>query len=291
MPFTEVLIIDMNIAVLIISLIFSFSLTGVTTYETTEETEVVATENADEQALLHEIELSVPSTSAVEKWDVLVESLEDNFSVHHTVNTEDDEKMISASIIKIFVMAAVYDQINDGIIEKTDVSEDLVNMIIYSDNYATNRLINKLGNGDDATGMAVVNEFAREIGCSNVELNRIMLDANGLQNYVTAEDCALILRQIYEGTCVSEQYSIEMLEILNAQTVKNMLPVNLPEGAKIAHKTGSLSGNAFGDVGIVFTENGDYIICAISNFPENDLNAMEGISMVSSIAYDFMIER
>lgn len=106
--------------------------------------------------------------------------------------------MVSASLIKLFIMGAVYDKIETGVVKESDVSEKLEQMITVSDNAAANSLTMLLGNGDEETGRKAVETWAASIGCENVAYHRLMLAENDLQNYVTAQDCAEILRQIYK---------------------------------------------------------------------------------------------
>jgi beta-lactamase class A len=135
--------------------------------------------------------------------------------------------------------------------------------------------------------MKAVNAFADSIGCSDSRQNRLMLDDNGLQNYTTAKDCAVILGLIYSGKCVSEKWSAEMLSLLKAQTVNNRLPASLPSGTVTAHKTGDLAKLSCGDVGIIYSPACDYILCAICNDPYSDDGAAKAIAELSRQVYDY----
>lgn len=235
------------------------------------------------QALLDE-ELSGLSSS----WDVYAESLDSGAWASAQINHTAGEGMVSASLIKLFIMGAVYDQVNRGILRADSVYSDVYAMITVSDNSASNRLTRLLGNGDAAAGMAAVNAYAASLGCEAVSLNRLMLENNGLENYVTAADCARILRAIYEGTCVSAEYSAIMLDMLKAQTVNNRIPQGLSGGATAAHKTGDLSGLSCGDVGIVFSDAGDYLLCVICNNPYTDGGAASKIVDITRSVHQYM---
>jgi len=57
----------------------------------------------------------------------------------------EDEKLMAASTVKIFVMLAYFDQVKEGRMKHTDVNRALLRrMIQSSDNAATNILMNKL---------------------------------------------------------------------------------------------------------------------------------------------------
>ena len=134
------------------------------------------------------------------------------------------------------------------------------------------------------SGMAAVNAYARSVGCGSSVQNRLMLDNNGLQNYTTAYDCGKLLKMIYDGTCVSEVWSGEMLQILKEQTVCNRIPAGLPQGTVCANKTGDLAGLCSADVGIVCAPKGDYILCVICN--DYTVDPASAIADLSSRIYE-----
>lgn len=237
-------------------------------------------------ALEAEIRARIPDTG--ECWDILVESLDGARRAVVTQNLPEDHRMVSASLIKLFVMGAVYQAHEEGQLDAVAQQADLRSMITVSDNSAANRLIALLGGGDADAGMARVNSFAQELGCFDTQLNRLMLVDNGLQNYTSARDCAIFLRAVVSGTCVSAERSKQMLELLRGQTVNNRLPLYLPTEASVAHKTGDLTHLSCGDVGIVFAPGGNYLLCAISNYSLDDARTAETIAGISQLVYQTM---
>lgn len=219
------------------------------------------------------------------KWDVWIEDLTDGTSIHCTQNIKENQPMVSASLIKLFIMGAVYDKIETGAVKESDVREKLEQMITVSDNAAANSLTMLLGNGDEEAGRKAVEAWAVSIGCENVAYHRLMLAENDLQNYVTAQDCAEILRQIYKKTCISEAASEKMLQLLENQQVNDRLPLLLPEDVTVAHKTGNLSGICIADVGIVELKDRPYLICVICNDPYTDAGATSEIAELSQSVY------
>ena len=201
------------------------------------------------------------------KWAVYVEDMESGYAIRGEAGITCEDSMVSASIIKIFVMAALYDCIEQGEFAEEELYSDIYQMITVSDNAATNRLVIRLGNGDPQTGMDRVTAYAASIGCDATSMHRLMLEENGLQNYVSAVDCAKLLRMIHEGTCVSEEAYATMLAILKDQYYGDYIPKGPAEGTVIAHKGGDLIGYCHGDVGIVYSEAGPYIVCIICNEP------------------------
>ena len=183
--------------------------------------------------------------------------------------------MVSASLIKLFIMGAVYDAENSGKLTPGAQESALFQMITVSDNASANDLTKLLGDGDEADGRSAVEAFAASIGCKNVRYNRLMLVENGMQNYVSAEDCAALLRMIYTGQCVSQDASEHMLELLLGQQVNDRIPQSLPKDRKVAHKTGDLLGICCADVGIVFAPQGDYLLCIICNNQSDQQSAIQ----------------
>ena len=200
----------------------------------------------------------------------------------------DEEPMVSASLIKLYIMGAVYERLESGALEHGEVYPLLFAMITYSDNASANSLICLLGDGDEAAGMAAVNDWCAREGYTQTRLNRLMLRDNGLQNYTTAGDCAALLSAIYRGDCVSADASREMLSLLLAQTVNDRLPLGLPEGTPIAHKTGDLTGLCWADVGIVYSPGGDYILCVISDGTPSEREAKDAMGALSRQIYQIM---
>ena len=92
------------------------------------------------------------------------------------------------------------------------ILEDLyVLMIILSDNYAINMLIDKLGIDN-------INKTIKEIGLKNTIINRKMSYEEkatlGLENYISSEDIACLLEKIYNKELIDEKSSEEMISIL-----------------------------------------------------------------------------
>lgn len=223
------------------------------------------------------------------RWAVYAEDIETGAIARAELNASCDGQLVSASIVKIFIMAAVYDAVANGELDEDEaLSDNLRRMVAYSDNHATNDLVALLGGGDPAAGMARVNEYCESIGCPNVRMNRLMLVEDGTQNYVSETDCARLLRMIFEGECVSPEYSEKMLSILKDQYWEDYLNQGVPADTVIAHKTGDLIGICQGDVGIVYGEQGPYIVCVMCNDAPDYNGNVPILGRLSGIVYDYM---
>lgn len=219
-------------------------------------------------------------------WCVYFEDLSTGLSVKAEHGTTCGESMISASIIKLFIAGALYEKVENGEIDEEEIASDLYEMIRISDNNAANSLIELLGDGNTQDGMDAVNMFARSIGCEHSTLNREMLEDNGLQNYVSIDDCVRVLRMIYRGEFVSREASEKMLRNMLDGYWRDYIPSGFPEGTKIALKGGDLPELCHGDVGIVFWEDNAYIVCILCNYPEIDESCYEKITEISTLIYE-----
>ena len=129
------------------------------------------------------------------------------------------------------------------------VGELVRHMIVTSSNLATNLLI-------EVVGIDRIQETLRELKLDEgVELHRGVEDERafeaGLSNRCTADGLLRVLRLIEERRAFSPAASEQMLEILHAQEFRSGIPAGLPEGARVANKTGDISTVAH-DAGIVY---------------------------------------
>jgi beta-lactamase class A len=172
-----------------------------------------------------------------------------------------DELFPSASVIKLPLVMALYADAAQGEIDlderlavgaRIDGSgvlrhlrdvdglslRDLAMLaVIVSDNTATNRLIERLG-------IERVNQRMREWGWPQSLLARKMYDFEaakaGHENVMTARETAGMLLRLERGECVDRTTSDAVLAVLAQCQDRTMLRRYLPEGTKVAHKTGTL---------------------------------------------------
>jgi len=214
----------------------------------------------------------------------------------------------SASLVKVPIMAVLYAAAEEGKLNLDDkivlkrqhkvrscskvyfsrvgtkwpVRELVERMITESDNTATNMLVDTLGFG-------YINQKFVEFGLKNTDLRRGVMDLAwrraGIENYTTADDMAYVLEKIYRGELVSAKASAEMMAVLKRQKVNDRIPRGLPSDMTIAHKTGLLN-DTVSDVGIVFTPEGNFIICVLTQDIRSFRSAKRFIGKVAECAYD-----
>lgn len=193
-------------------------------------------------------------------------------------------QMQSASLIKLFVMATAYQEMEQN---NVSIDKGLIEiMITKSDNDATNTIITTLGNGNAEQGMNKINSYAQEHGYEQTEIHRLMLHAavNG-DNYTSTSDVAKILEEIYNGKCVSKTASDEMLGYLKAQTRTTKIPAGVPDNVVTANKTGELS-DVENDAAIVYKEGAPYILVVMSSGLSDTAKARSNIVQISKIVYE-----
>lgn len=187
-----------------------------------------------------------------------------------------DQSMVAASLIKLYVAGAYFEAVEEGRISDS-YQNDVSNMITVSSNDACNRLI-------DLVGMDAVNSFAQDHGYDGTELNRRMLDFNGTENYTTTRSCGQVLEEILAGTFVNEYASETLLGYLEAQTRTSKIPAGVPSGVATANKTGELTG-VENDVAIVWSPQCTYILCLMSSGSGAGVSNIVGIS---SMVYNYL---
>lgn len=180
-------------------------------------------------------------------------------------------RMISASVIKVFIMEYLYDKGRTGeTVGGQSVQSSIEQMITVSDNNATNRLI-------EHVGMETLNNYFSEQGYSSTRLKRKML-AHGGENYTSLQDSMKFLKKLYEKQSDSK-YSA-MLDIMKRQQIKTKIPSKLD--VPVANKTGELP-SVENDIGIVFSDT-PYAIVVLTNDVSNSQNVRDGIGSLAKEA-------
>lgn len=225
--------------------------------------------------------LAQARTTAGGRWSVHIKNLRSKIFTER-----DDTPMRAASLIKLFIMGAVYEQYDA--LAQTNGKETLDNllniMITVSDNNAANQLVTMLGGGDSAAGRRAVTEYCEEHGYANTSMERMLLEESPTgENYTSVGDCADFLETIY---LKEFDHWEEMLGLLKGQQRRSKIPAQIPDGVEIANKTGELTG-VESDVAIVFGEKNPYIICFMTDGVTDSSAAVGCIAEMSGRIYGF----
>src|SRR5687767_3975165 len=132
-------------------------------------------------------------------------------------------------------------------------------MVVRSSNLATNLLL-------DLIGVDFVRKILDEAGATGVDIKRGVEDRlahdQGINNEVTAEGLVRFYRLIVDEQFLPSDLRDEALQILSAQEFNSMIPLKLPKGTRVAHKTGEISTHCH-DAGIVYAPNRRPYVVAI----------------------------
>jgi beta-lactamase class A len=172
-------------------------------------------------------------------------------------------------------------------IGKTLKVQDLArHMIVTSSNLATNLLV-------DLVGIDAIRSTVRELGLEGIDFRRGVEDElaweAGINNRVTADGLLRALRRIAERRAISEDASDQMLQILHDQEFRAGIPAGLPDGARVANKTGEISTVAH-DAGIIYLPDREpYVLVVLTEWaPETTAGRRATIAHVSRTVFEHL---
>lgn len=237
------------------------------------------------------------------EWSVYVKNLDTD-----EVISINNKPMYSASLIKAFVMAKTYEDMDlvlENQAEKMKAEPDspavqekvydlLWNMITVSDNESCNELGRLQDEKSDfLKGAESVNEYLEKEGYddtsyqSTLHPSRSPVLSLGEHNTTTAEDCGLLLERIYKGECVSAAASEDMLELLLNQKNTTKIPSGIAADVTVANKTGETDTDQH-DMAIVYGPKTTYILCVMSEGFKSADQAVENIRKISGVVYNYL---
>ena len=237
--------------------------------------------------------------------------------------TNADEPFHAASTIKVFVMIKILQDVHDGryslddAIPVTDTFPSFVNgtpfkvdataaevrdavgktmtmralleyMITVSDNMATDNLIHQAGEA------AAINACAARYGATKCTLLRYIQDVAafdaGYSSKVEARDFGTLMERIWRGEVVSREASEEMLAVMSRLKTKRFIPAGLPDGVRVAHKTGWFEG-VCNDVALVYREGrAPVVMVFLSRDLPDDAAAERAIAECSRLLYEHAVQ-
>lgn len=206
-----------------------------------------------------------------------------------------DDVMPTASLVKLPIMAEVYAQAEAGKVKLEDMVtlskdemvpgsgiltdhfspgarfslRDAVHlMIVYSDNTATNLVLDKVG-------IRPVNEKMAALGLKETRINAKVfkgsttsVDPARTKQYglgsTTAREMLTLLELLNTGELVSADASKAMIEHLKKCEDKDKFPRFLPKGVTVAHKTGSVNESRT-DAGLLMFKEGPVALVVLTN--------------------------
>ena len=230
----------------------------------------------------------------------MLDSYDGNWSVYvHNLTTDEafvinDTPQRSASLMKLFILGAVFKAIDDGeLTGSEETMSQLSNMITVSSNTAANALLYKLGDGDLASGIEKVNKYIEDEGYSSgtheyngFEDSDTILDPDHF-NQVMASDIGDLLTRVYHRTFGSRTECNELEDWMLNQQTRYKIPAGLPVGTSVGNKTGETSDTE-NDAAVIYTQECDYILVVLSNSWSSKDTAQHEIQQISAKVYDYL---
>jgi beta-lactamase class A len=210
-----------------------------------------------------------------------------------------DEAMPTASLIKLPIMAEVYFQAKEGKVKldemltltkdemvqgsgiltehfspgaKLSLRDTVRLMIVYSDNTATNMVLEKIGIPSTNKRMDELKLPNTRIHAKVFKGSTTSIDPERTKKYglgsTTAREMLTLVEMLHQNKLVSEEASKAMLDHMKKCDDKDKFPRFLPTGVSVTHKTGSVS-NARTDSGILTFKGGPVALCVLTNENED----------------------
>ena len=205
-----------------------------------------------------------------------------------------DMPMPTASLIKLPVMVEAYRQVEAGKVkldQRIEVKkEDMVQgsgiltshfspgttitlrdairlMMVYSDNTATNLVI-------DAIGLPATTKAMQELGMKETQLHAKVFRADtsvaperskkfGLGS-TTANEMVDLLKKLHKGELANKTSTEAMLDHMLNCDDKSRFPLLMPTGVKVAHKTGSVT-RVRTDAGLLMGKDCTIALCVMTD--------------------------
>ena len=232
-----------------------------------------------------------------------------------------DQPFPTASLVKVAVMIEAYRQAHDGVIDldtfvtlskedkvpgsgilsqhfsdgaRITIKDAIRLMIVYSDNTATNLVI-------DQIGLASIRDRMRQLGKKHTAIfakvfrRETSIDTEASRRFglgsTSADEMTELLSQMHRRTLISRQASDEMLGHLQKCEDRSKLLRFLPESLKAPHKSGAVN-RVRTDAAILETETGPVVVCVLTAENEDsswgDTNAAEILcGRIGKTVFDF----
>ena len=212
-----------------------------------------------------------------EHWSLMVMDAE-NAAAIVSVNSAVQQ---SASLMKLFVMGAVYDRYDSlSALWSSAVIDDLLErMITVSDSDAWIELVTMLGGGDYGIGCSELSAWCRSYGYPDTAMY-----PDYYQNFTSVSDTCHFLQDVCQGAL---PHADDMLALLKQQQFTWKIPAGVPDDVVTANKTGELSDTE-NDAAIIFAPKGTYILSVMSTSLQDRNNAQQMIRELSAMIYDYL---
>ena len=263
------------------------------------------------QALAKEIEAWMPQALTEGRVSYYVGRLDEEAPMETIAARHEHMVHAGASIVKTLVMEYLFHLAQEGQLDLEDslsihrvppvegggAIQELVGnhaftylelcrlMMVLSDNWATNLLL-------QALGVEEINGRAEELGLEVFQIQRFMMDSRarkeGRENRITAYEVAKLYDHLYHLKDHSA-YGKEMWRILGRQQFRDHIPFHWGEDVPFYHKTGCLE-RVEHDGGVYMSLHGDYVLVILISDVDNDV-AIDGSAQLGHMMREFLDDR
>ncbi len=204
------------------------------------------------------------------------------------------------SLSKIAILAEIYNLLDSP--PDANEATTIANMMICSENSATNAVLSLIGNGDEYLGAQMVTEFYHSLGLENsfmvapylipgistpqpvrapdTAVDQIKANPD-YSNQMTVDEMGFLLKSIYQCAINESGPLMEgdlagnftpgecrsMMRLMSENRIGALIEAGVPAGTFVAHKHGWVD-ETHGDAGIVRTPGGDYVLVMAFHQPE-----------------------
>lgn len=173
-------------------------------------------------------------------------------------------------------------ELYDRVGETLPLENLIERMIVRSSNLATNIVI-------ELVGAARIMEVMEELGATDMNVLRGVEDMkafdHGMNNTATAHDLMVVLREIARRASAGDPAARSMIDILAHQEFNEGIPAGLPDGIRVAHKTGSIT-EIYHDAAIVYPPDGGPYVLVVLTGGTSDDDASETVAAISELIWE-----
>lgn len=219
-----------------------------------------------------------------------------NLNSGFSFGVNEDEVFDAASLIKLPVMASMYQLSEKGKIDldekyslkNSDKASGAGSLYLKPAGYLVSyaEILNLMGQQSDNTAFVISRS---KVGKENVES---LISQLGMTNTkfetrkTTPQDIGIFFLKLWQGKVLNENNKNKLLDSLTKTIFEDYLPAGVPEGVRVAHKFGTLE-NIINDAGIVFADKNPYVIVVMSK-GIIEKEARIAIPAVSKIVFEEM---
>ncbi len=208
-----------------------------------------------------------------------------------------DQIQTGASVNKLPIIAALYYLDNQGkinlddriTIQENDAQNYGTGSIRYQkmpQTYSLKNLAKLALKNSDNTAAHVISITVGEDKVQELVNSWGMTQTDMVNNKTTVYDMSLLFQRIYEGKITTPAKTKELLGFMMDTDFEDRLAKNLPDEARISHKSGDGEGFVH-DVGIIQTEENVYYLGVMtSDIGENEEETKNTIAEISKKIFD-----